>query len=72
MTAAAAAPLVAEVDADRRRRALGAVIVFVLVRVAALVALAWAAEGSGVRLGALLTKWDGRWYAGIAENGYTR
>jgi hypothetical protein len=66
----AADPLVAEVAADRRRGALDAIIVFVLVRVAGLAALAWAAEAGGVRLGALLTKWDGQWYAGIAENGY--
>ena len=42
MTEAAATPLVAEVEADRRRRALDAVIVFVLV----LAAVASTAYGS--------------------------
>jgi hypothetical protein len=70
LTGATAGPLVAEVEHDRRQGALDAVLLFVLVRVAGLVALAWGAERDGVRLGELLTKWDGRWYAGIAENGY--
>lgn len=58
---------------DRRSRAVSvwhAVLVYALIRLAGLAALAVTASAKGRDAHSLLVSWDGQWYRGIAANGY--